>query len=508
MHLCRSSVTNLLSHCPLLQLLLIAVVLAFMGARTGSAQSLSSAEEKVLETAQSLEPTVRNLSMEVWEDAETALKEKESSEVLASRLEEAGFTVERGVADMPTAFVASYGSGSPVIGVLAEFDALGGVGNEPVPYKKPREDGTMSGHGCGHNVFGAASTSGAIALKRAMEEMDFSGTVRLYGSPAEETLVGKTYMAREGLFDDLDAAIEWHPGTDTETDNNAGRAMNNFRIEFFGESAHGASDPWNGRSALDAVELLSHGVNMMREHIKPSHRIHYMIENGGEAPNVVPNNAKVWYFARDYNREQVNHYYSWIKDIAKGAAQATRTDYEVNLISGVHATLLNRPLQEAMYANMKQIGPPEFTEEEQEYARTLQENTGKEQDGYSTEVEELADEPEDPSGGSTDVAEVSRIAPTVGFSVATAPQNIPWHSWAVTSAHGRETAVKGGVVATKIIALMGYDMFTDEELLEKAQEEFEEKKDGPYESPLPPNQEPPVPAEVREVMSATSSGGG
>jgi aminobenzoyl-glutamate utilization protein B len=458
-----------------------------------TAQSLSPDEQDVLAAAEGLAPTVEDLSMKLWDHAETALKEDQSSEVLATRLEEAGFTVERGVADMPTAFVASYGSGRPIVGVLAEFDALGGVGNAPVPYRKEREDGTTSGHGCGHNVFGAASTSGAIALKQVMEEKGFSGTVRLYGTPAEETLVGKTYMAREGLFDDLDAAIEWHPSTSTETKNNPGRAMNNFRIEFFGESAHGAGDPWNGRSALDAVELLNHGVNMMREHIKPSHRIHYMIENGGDAPNVVPNYAKVWYFARDYNREQVNHYYSWITDIAEGAAQATRTDYEMNLISGVHATLLNRPLQEAMYANMQQIGPPEFTEEEQEFARSLQESAGKEQDGYSTELDSLADGPEDPSGGSTDVAEVSRIAPTVGFSVATAPQNIPWHSWCVTAAHGRDTAVKGGVVATKIIALMGYDMMTDEQLLETAQKEFEEKRDGEYESPLPPEQKPPVP---------------
>jgi len=459
-----------------------------------TAQSLSAEKQQVLEEAQALQPTVEELSMALWDYSETALREDQSADRLASELEENGFTIERGVADMPTAFVASYGSGRPIIGILAEFDALPGVGNKAVPEQTPREDGNTAGHGCGHNVFGAASTAGAIALKRAMEAQDLPGTVRLYGTPAEETVVGKVYMAKAGLFADLDAAIEWHPSTETGTINNPGLAMNNFTVEFRGQTAHGAADPWNGRSALDAVELMNYGVNLMREHVKPTTRMHYVIEDGGNAPNVVPDYAKVWYYVRDINRDEVEGYYQRILKIAEGAAMGTETTHDVHLTTGVHERLLIRPMQEAVQANLEVVGPPSFNDEDQQFAYAMQEFIGIERDGFSTELKPLADSQEEPSGGSTDVAEVSYSTPTVGFRVATTPAGVPWHSWCVSASHGTGAAIKGGDVATQVIALTGYDLLTDAELLNQAQATFDELTGGePYVSPIPEDQTPPVP---------------
>lgn len=463
------------------------------------AQKYKAPHKAVLEEAEALSDDIERLSMGLWQFSEVALKEEQSAALLIQSLKEEGFTIEEGVAGMPTAFVASYGSGKPIIGILAEYDALPGIGNAPVPRKEVRKDGVAHGHGCGHNLFGAASTSGAIAIKRVMEAKGLSGTIRLYGTPAEETVVGKVYMAKAGVFDDLDACIDWHPGTETKVANRGGLAMNNFQVEFFGQAAHGAADPWNGRSALDAVEMMNFGVNLMREHIQPTARIHYVIADGGKAPNVVPDYARVWYYVRDVNRENVEEYYDRILKVAEGAAMATRTTHKVTLITGVHAKLLNRTLLERMQAHLEYVGAPTYTEDEQKWARELQAFTEKEQVGFKGEVLPLApaDAPPDVSGGSTDVAEVSRIAPGVGFNVTTAPFGVPWHSWATSASHGTQAAVKGAVVATKVIGLMGIDLLTDEKLLEEAVAEFEEKSEGkPYQSPIPEGQEVILPTEA------------
>ncbi|MFQ5926951.1 MAG: amidohydrolase, partial [Terriglobia bacterium] len=290
-----------------------------------SAQESGSVKRAALGEAETLRPLINEMAATLWDYSETALQEERSAAFLVQKLEAAGFRVERDVADMPTAFVASYGQGSPVIGILAEYDALPGVGNAPVPERHPRADGVTSGHGCGHNLFGAGSVGGAIALKAVLEKHGLAGTVKLFGAPAEETVVGKVYMAKAGVFDGVDAVLEWHPGTETEVRNQPGRAMNNFEVEFFGQAAHASADPWNGRSALDAVELMNYGVNMLREHVKPTTRIHYVIPRAGEAPNVVPEYAKVWYYVRDINREEVQKYYERILKIAEAAALATGT---------------------------------------------------------------------------------------------------------------------------------------------------------------------------------------
>lgn len=476
---------------------LLAVICVFvLAAGSLHAQSIADSKSLAVEKAEALTPRINTCSVELWELSETALKEEESAAYLKDILREHGFSIESGVAGMPTAFVATWGSGDPVIGVLAEYDALPGVGNAPVPRRQPREDGKSTGQGCGHNLFGSGSVYGAVAAKQAMEEQGISGTIRLYGTPAEETVVGKVYMARDGVFDDLDAAIEWHPSTVTQTENESSLAMNNFEVEFFGQAAHGAADPWNGRSALDAVELMNHGVNQMREHVRPTARIHYVIPNGGEAPNVVPEYAKVWYYVRDVSRERVESNYRRVLNIAEAAALATGTEHEVYLTTGVHTKLLNRTLIDAMDRNLRTVGPPKFTEEEQEFARTLQKNLDKEPTGFSTEVAELADSLQPPSGGSTDVAEVSRIVPTVGFSVASAPQEVPWHSWATSASHNTSGGLKSAVVAAKVIGMTAVEMMLDRELLQKAWEEFRRRGgDEPYVSPIPEGQAPPLPDE-------------
>jgi aminobenzoyl-glutamate utilization protein B len=327
-----------------------------------------------------------------------------------------------------------------------------------------------------------------------MEAHGLSGTVRFFGTPAEETVVGKVYMAKAGLFDDLDAALDWHPGLETKVSNQSGQAMNNFEVEFYGQAAHSAADPWNGRSALDAVEMMNYGANMMREHVRPTTRIHYVIPSAGEAPNVVPEYARVWYYVRDTARAPVDAYYDRLLKIAQGAALATATEHKVTLLTGVHSMLLNRPLQEAMQANLEAVGGPKFTEEDQAFAKALQAYLGVEEKGLDADPKPLKPEIEPPGGGSTDVAEVSRITPVVSLGVTTAAAGIPWHSWATSASHGTEGSVKGAEVAAKVLALTGVDLLMNPDLVQAARAFFDEKTEGkPYVSPVPADQKPPMP---------------
>lgn len=476
----------------MLGILTLAVILA-AGASPTFGRKSERLKQAAIERVDSIEPLIEEMAMKLWDYAELGLAETRSAGLLVRKLDDAGFNVEAGVADMPTAFVATYGTGSPVIGILAEYDALPGVGNQAVAERKPRADGVTSGHGCGHNLFGAASVGGAIALKQLIEAEGLKGTVKLFGTPAEETLIGKVYMAKAGVFDGLDAVLEWHPSSTNEVRNQSGRAMNSFEVEFFGQTAHGSADPWNGRSALDAVEMMNYGVNMMREHVKPTARIHYVIPNAGDAPNVVPDYAKVWYYVRDINRAEVSKYYDRILKIAEGAALATETTHKVHLITGVHEYLLNRPLQEALQKNLELVGAPAFTESDHEFARKLQRITGKEEKGFSDKIKPLPDDLGEVKGGSTDVAEVSWIVPTAGFRVATAAEDVPWHSWATTACSGTQAGRKGAVVAAKVIAATGLDILTNAELVKEAKQSFLEATEGkPYQSPVPADQKPPI----------------
>lgn len=458
------------------------------------AQRPTPAKPAVAAEVDRLSGEIGRMSMTLWTYSETALKEAKSAAFLADLAEKEGFTVERAVAGMPTAFVASWGSGAPVIGILAEYDALPGIGNEAVPSRQPRADGTLGGQGCGHNLFGAGSVGAAIALKRVMQAQGIKGTIKLYGTPAEETLVGKTYMARDGLFNGLDATLEWHPSTETGVGNTANQANNNFTVEFFGQPAHAASDPWNGRSALDAVELMTHAANMMREHVRPTARVHYVIPAAGEAPNVVPAYAKVWFFVRDSSRQQVEDHYAWLLKIAEGAALATRTTHKVFLNTGVYEYLFNRPLQEAMQKNLEAVGAPKWADAEHQFAREMQQVSSRPEKGMSTTVKPLRPGVEPLSGGSTDVADVSWINPTVGLEVATAGIDLPWHSWQTSASHGIPGASKAADVAAKVIAMTAVDLFTNPQLLAAAKAEFARQTAGrPYQSAIPAGQKPPLP---------------
>jgi aminobenzoyl-glutamate utilization protein B len=458
-----------------------------------AAQDVQDLRERAWAQVDDRSRTLTALSSELWRLAETSLQEHRSAEALASYLEGEGFTVERGVADMPTAFVARWGTGGPVIGILAEFDALPGISNVAEPRRAPLDPGA-AGHGCGHNLFGAGSVGAAAAAKAVLEAEGLPGTIVLYGSPAEETVIGKVYMAKAGVFDDADIVLDWHPGHETGADYERSRAMNNFTVEFHGRTAHGAADPWNGRSALDAVELMNHAVNMMREHLPPSIRIHYVIEDGGGAPNVVPDYARVWYYVRDLEREGVEHAYAWILKAAEGAALATETTHEVHLTTGVHSYLLNRTLAEVLDRNLRLEGGPHWTEEEQAFARAIQRATGKEEKGMHVGVDSLPADEIPAQGGSTDVAEVSRIAPTAKIRVASSPLDTPWHAWPVVAAGGMSIGNKAMLAAARTLAAAAVELAVAPEVVEAARAEFEERMGGErYQSPIPADQKPPVP---------------
>ena len=474
----------------------IVITIIFVCAAThGFAQRrMESNKKSAIKWLDNNTKTFENAALQINTFSETAFREYKSAELLAGILEENGFAVDRGAADIPTAFVASYGSGYPVIGILAEYDALPGLSQIPATtQKKPVEQG-KGGHGCGHNLFGAASTAAAIAAKTVMEKNNLKGTIKLFGCPAEETLAGKIYMAKEGVFDGVDVCFTWHPASMNHARVPQTIAMNNFEVIFRGKTAHGAADPWNGRSALDAVELMNSGVNFLREHVKPTVRIHYMISHGGQAPNIVPDYAKAWYFVRDNNREGVEHVYARVIKCAEGAALMTETELEVNLITGTYAYLPNHELSRVLDRNLRMVGPPPFSAEDQSFAKEMQRNLGVPEKGFSTEIKEYSDE-EKRGGGSTDTADVSRLIPTSGeLAIATMPEGIPAHSWAVASCSGSQGGLKGMIVAAKTIAASCIEVLMDTEIVEKAQGEFKERtKDYAYRSAVPVDQMPPLP---------------
>jgi aminobenzoyl-glutamate utilization protein B len=438
-----------------------------------------------------------SVSDKIWEYAEIALLEYESSKLLEDILESEGFVVEKDVAGLPTAFVATYGSGSPVLGILAEYDALPGLSQDNKPFKQELVKGG-AGHGCGHNLFGAGSLGAALGLKAVMERHNLKGTLRLYGCPAEEDVGGKLYMARDGLFDDLDVCLAWHPNYETSVDVDGSQAIDDLKIEFFGKTAHAAFDPWMGRSALDAVEMLTFGINLLREHVKPSVRIHYVITDGGKVPNIVPEYAKVWLWVRDSDRAGVKEVVHKVEKIIEGSAIATGTTSKIHYLGSYHEMLVNIRGSEVMQKNLEKIDPLIYTDDEFDYARRIQKEAGVEDKGMVSEIQELKEPPKDPEGGSTDVAEVSWITPTIHLSTTCAPYGIPWHSWAVVASSKHAIGYKGMILAAKVLAMTGLDFLLDPGALDEIKKEFKEKiKDYTYKSGIPPDQKPPIPVEKK-----------
>jgi aminobenzoyl-glutamate utilization protein B len=455
------------------------------------------------------EKLITDTHLYLWELAEVGLLEFKSAEHLIKILEKNGFTIESGVAGMPSAFVATYGEGSPVIGIMGELDALPGISQKAVPYRETLVEGA-AGHGCGHNGYATTALGGALAVKEAIDNLDISGTIKYFGCPAEETLVGKVYMVRDGVFDGVDACIGMHPSSFNGARLGSSNAMNSVKFEFYGRSSHAAGDPENGISAMDGVELMNIGVNFLREHVIQETRMHYVVEDGGHEPNVVPPYARSWYYVRAPERALVDQYYTRILDIADGADKMAGTTHKVKFLSGVHNGLPNRTLAEAAVANMREIGAPTYTEEEYEFAKEISKSLTPEQkrttlmksqipnalDLMDTYLDTNIYDPHGAGrrgGGSSDVADVAWNMPTIQFRTVYTIVASPGHSWQNTACNGTGIGVKGSIFASKVMAGTVIDALTKPELLQAAKDEYNKAMEGRvYKSPLPPDAKPPL----------------
>ena len=432
------------------------------------------------------------ISDEIWHNAELALEEYKSSKILADYAEKNGFSLERGVAGMPTAFIATYGSGRPRIGILGEFDANAGISQKAQSTKEALIEGAP-GHGCGHNLYGTGSLGAAIAIKELIAQGKIKGTIVFYGTPAEETIFGKVWFARAGLFNDLDVCMDWHPGDDMEAATQSSKALIDFRVKFSGKASHASADPWNGFSAVDAMELFTTGINYYREHIKPTARIHYQIERAGDVVNVVPENAQIWVRVRENDRESLNVVYERVKKMAAAGALMAEVDHEVSLISGIYEILPNRRGATAIQANFELLGPIKYTKKEMNYAKAIQQETGKKQVGMDGNIYPLKDTMP-AQGGSTDVGDVSQLVPVVRLSTPAAPKDAPWHSWAVVACTGMSIGHKGMLQASKALGMTMVDLFENPKLIKEVKAEFKERKGKSKYNPMIPEGPPPVPA--------------
>lgn len=453
----------------------------------------SQSKQSVIQSVDKHQAELINLSNQVWAFAETALKETKSSKVLADYAEAQGFKVTRGVANLPTAFIAEYGSGKPVIGIMGEYDALPGISQKAQPTREALIEGA-AGHGCGHNLFGAGSLGAALAVKELMQAGKIKGTLRFYGTPAEESVGGKIYMAREGLFNDLDVCLDWHPDVEIAASTQSSQAMVDFIVEFKGKAAHAAADPWNGRSAVDGLEAFTDGVNMLREHVRPSVRMHYAIKAGGDVPNVVPEYAKVWMWVRDSKRSGVEEVFARVKDIAQGAALIAGVEAKVTVQSGDYEILVNRVGAGALQKNLEMLGPITYTPEEIAFAKKIQEVQKGEQTGLDGAIHPLKETAEHPQGGSTDVGDISWIVPEISLVATTAPANTAWHGWSVVACGGMSIGHKGLVLAAKSLAMTMVDLFENEQLRKDVRAEFEKRKGDHVYKPYIPDGPPPIPS--------------
>ena len=414
------------------------------------------------------------IALQIWSNAELGYQEIESSKLLSDALAKEGFTISKSVAGIPTAFIAEYGSGKPIIGIMGEFDANAGISQKKQPTKDPLLKGA-AGHGCGHNLFGTASLGAAIAIKEMIESGEITGTVRFYGTPAEETIFGKVWMVREGLFDDLDVCMDWHPADEIEASTQSSKALVDFRLRFFGDAAHASGDPWNGNSAVDAMELYKNGLTDDREHIRHTIIIHCDIEREGDVVNVVPNYAQIWTRIRENDKENVNILYERAKKMAEGASMMANVDFELKLISGIYEIIPNRFGAKIIQKNFELLGDIEYSNNEIEYANTILKETKKELKGIDGKIKPI--KPTIPAqGGSTDVGDVSQVVPVVRLGVTTAAKDGPWHSWAVVACTGMSIGHKGMIYASKSLAMTMLDLYEKPQLIEGVKKEFLERK--------------------------------
>lgn len=438
------------------------------------------------------------LAKRIWENPETAFQEVNACKWTAKVLRDAGFEVEIGYVGMPTAIRAVWGQGHPVIGFLGEYDALPGLSQKVSTEKEPVVCGAP-GQGCGHNLLGVSCVGAALGMKAGLEATGKDGTVVFYGCPAEEVLTGKAFMAREGAFADLDAAFSWHGASTNNVTLGTMTGLNSAVFHFHGITAHAGGDPYNGRSALDAVELMNVGANYLREHVTSDVRIHYVIKEGGTAPNIVPDNASVWYYVRALSREAVEDTYRRLVLVAEGAAHMTETKLEIEFMGGCYNTLNPVMLTALTHEMMEQMEKPQWTEEEKAFADELNKKSPQyekmkasgilDQGPICTFVEPVLHED---GYGSTDVGDVQHIVPCV--QVMTAAWNLaaPGHSWQITACAGMSIGMKGMLFGSKVMAATAMRLVEDPKLVEEAKEEFKKQMNGKaYRCPIP--KEVPIP---------------
>jgi aminobenzoyl-glutamate utilization protein B len=414
----------------------------------------------------------------LWEWAEVGYQEEKSSGLLQQSLQANGFKITSGVAGIPTAFTAEFGSGGPIIAILAEYDALPGINQDAVATRTPI-DGKGAAHACGHNLFGAGSVEAAIAVSKWLKQTGTPGRVRLYGTPAEEGGSGKVYMVRAGLFDDVDIALHWHADDENSAAARTTLANRSAKFRFRGVSAHAAGAPEKARSALDGVEGFNMMVNMMREHIPQQSRIHYVITEGGTAPNVVPDFAEVFYYVRHPDPAEVDAIWTRLEDAARGAAMGTGTSVDWEVIHGNNPLLVNEALAKMMDAKLRQIGGVTYTPEEQKFAEGIYASFDKPGLPLGSQQEI---QPYDVTlgYGSTDVGDVSFATPTVGLRTATWVPGTSAHSWQSSAASGMSIGFKGTQVAAKTLALAAIELYTNPELRAEAKAEFDRARGPDY----------------------------
>lgn len=443
---------------------------------TPLAPLLAAQETDPVAQVEAQQERTQRVAQQLWDWAELGFLEQRSSALMMDELAAEGFRIEAGVADIPTAFVAEWGTGGPVIAILAEYDALPGINQSASAMRDPLE-GKGAGHACGHNLFGAGSLTAAIAVRKWLEATGTPGRIRLYGTPAEEGGSGKVYMTRAGLFDDVDIAIHWHADDENSAAARTTLANRSAKFRFHGISSHAAGAPERGRSALDGVEAMNMMANMMHEHISQRARMHYVITSGGEAPNVVPDFAEVFYYVRHPDPEGVEAIWTRLEDAARGAALGTGTKVDWEVIHGNNPLLVNEALARVMDTKLRQVGGVVYSEEERAWAAEIQQSLGDAAKPLASAAE-IQPYAKTLGYGSTDVGDVSWVTPTVGLRTATWVPGTSAHSWQAVAASGHSIGHKGAMVAAKAMALTAAELFTNKELRAAARAEFDEAR-GP-----------------------------
>lgn len=454
-----------------LMFLAAAAFLPLSPALAAEAPTLSPEAKKVIAGIDARHDDIADLASKIWGYAEVGYKEQRSSALLQEALKTEGFSIKSGVAGIPTAFIAEWGSGGPVIAVLAEFDALPGINQDAMATRAPI-DGKTAGHACGHNLFGAGSVGAAIAIKNWLAETKTPGVIRLYGTPAEEGGSGKVYMVRDGLFKDVDIALHWHADDENSAEARTSLANRSAKFRFHGVSAHAAGAPERGRSALDGVEAFNLMVNMMREHVDQDARIHYVITKGGSAPNVVPDEAEVFYYVRHPDPAGVEAIWARLEDAARGAALGTGVKVDWEIIHGNNPLLINETLAKVMYEKLVEVGGVVYTKEEEAFAKKIYASFN-DPDAALGDQEKIQPYEKSLGYGSTDVGDVSYAAPTVGLRTATWVPGTAAHSWQAVAASGMSIGHKGATVAAKALTLTAIELYQNEELRNEARAEFE-----------------------------------